>query len=463
MFQSFAPNINVKRNACAVCDRPIDITVADPILQMCVYICRRQDLQRHLRYHNEERPHACPHCPYRCQEQANLRRHLALHFSQRQFMCHLCAAAFHCKKSLQTHVLFKHTDQRNFSCPECSSSFKTQNSLQRHMKVHSKVRSHKCDSCGAAFHRLYNLRRHMKSVHGTDERLPPIKRVKLLDAPAGQEFVKGAALMERLKPATRTEPSVSNTANAVPHAGRVNGPEQTTRVTTASEVTNSIPGPSIAVSAPMTAVLTELTSVPVCCTIPIQPSPPLTSHANVSKVQTRLVDHSSVQSSNHRLTSHLKLDTSNQLTLTFKPPNNTPDSQESLITLTPLTTHTYFNNLEAFQSAPAPPTSTNHIPFQPIPAPPNNTKIMSFQQTNTVTDNANNEPFQADNTRPTNSNAVPFQQTNAPPGNSQMQSLLQQCYLSLAETSSGDSSGARLDSDIYAAVPGLLQLMQGNT
>ena len=74
-------------------------------------------------------------------------------------------------------------------------SFKTVNSLRRHARVHQNARPYKCPQCHIGFNRLYNLRRHMKAVHGTDQPLPPVNRVKLLDAPEGQEFAKGPAAL----------------------------------------------------------------------------------------------------------------------------------------------------------------------------------------------------------------------------------------------------------------------------
>lgn len=59
-------------------------------------------------------------------------------------------------------------------------TFKARNALGRHAKTHSRTREHGC-WCGAAFNRLYNLRRHMRLVHGSDEALPPIRKVEVLD------------------------------------------------------------------------------------------------------------------------------------------------------------------------------------------------------------------------------------------------------------------------------------------
>lgn len=137
-----------------------------------------------MRYHTGEKPHQCQHCGYRCREANNLKRHMALHFeAERNFVCELCGSAFHAKKTLEMHHSYKHSEVRSYECPECMLTFKATNALKRHMKVHSADKEHKC-WCGTAFKRMYNLRRHLKSVHGTDEMLPPVRRVSTLDQAA---------------------------------------------------------------------------------------------------------------------------------------------------------------------------------------------------------------------------------------------------------------------------------------
>jgi len=67
-------------------------------------------------------------------------------------------------------------------------TFKTKNSLKRHRLIHQNLRLHKCAICDMSFNRFYNLRRHMRMVHGTEESLPAPNKVRVLDAPAGQEY-----------------------------------------------------------------------------------------------------------------------------------------------------------------------------------------------------------------------------------------------------------------------------------
>ncbi|KAL3867387.1 hypothetical protein ACJMK2_044594 [Sinanodonta woodiana] len=205
---------------------------------------RKHALQRHMHYHTGEKPHMCQYCGYKCREANNLKRHMALHFeAQRNFVCEICGSAFHAKKTLEMHHAYKHNDERAFQCPECPLSFKAKNALRRHSKVHTVDKEHKC-WCGTAFKRMYNLRRHLKSVHGTDEMLPPVRRVSTLDcskkAPVSKTdiiekfeqpvdiMLREAMLMsptmvpipDTLQPSTSSAPSVSmvmmDTRNSTP-------------------------------------------------------------------------------------------------------------------------------------------------------------------------------------------------------------------------------------------------------
>ena len=67
-------------------------------------------------------------------------------------------------------------------------TFKTPNSLKRHRLIHQNLRLHKCGVCEMSFNRFYNLRRHMRMVHGSEESLPAPNKVRVLDAPVGQEY-----------------------------------------------------------------------------------------------------------------------------------------------------------------------------------------------------------------------------------------------------------------------------------
>ena len=84
--------------------------------------------------------------------------------------------------AIQIHLLLL------FQCGDCEMTFKTPNSLKRHRLIHQNLRLHKCVVCEMSFNRFYNLRRHMRMVHGTEESLPAPNKVRVLDAPAGQEY-----------------------------------------------------------------------------------------------------------------------------------------------------------------------------------------------------------------------------------------------------------------------------------
>ena len=160
---------------------------------------RKQALQRHMRYHTGEKPFKCDHCDFVCRESTNLKNHIALHYSQRNYVCELCGAAFYCKRTLQQHHVYKHQEDRNFQCDQCPMTFKASGALKRHMRTHDKDKMHKCPECGVGFHRMYNLRRHMKQVHGSDNILPPVRQVQVIDLKSGEEPLKGSKYAKHAK------------------------------------------------------------------------------------------------------------------------------------------------------------------------------------------------------------------------------------------------------------------------
>ena len=96
-------------------------------------------------------------------------------------MFQVCGDAFHTKRTLETHNLYRHSDVRQFKCDTCNLTFKTNSSLRRHARIHGTARPFKCHLCSTSFNRQSNLRRHLKNVHGSDDVLPAPYRVKVLD------------------------------------------------------------------------------------------------------------------------------------------------------------------------------------------------------------------------------------------------------------------------------------------
>uniref|UniRef100_A0A182QWI6 Protein krueppel n=1 Tax=Anopheles farauti TaxID=69004 RepID=A0A182QWI6_9DIPT len=153
----------------------------------------RTDMAAHMRWHNNERPYQCPHCPKIFVNSSNLKNHVNLHTREKLYKCdlcdkqfpsttgrnkhrethatertHLCAVcgkSFKYRASLARHKLI-HSEEPKEKCPTCDLKFLTKTRLTKHLLVHMDEKPHCCDICGKAFNRKDNLKTHQKT-HST--------------------------------------------------------------------------------------------------------------------------------------------------------------------------------------------------------------------------------------------------------------------------------------------------------
>ncbi|RUS91968.1 hypothetical protein EGW08_000181 [Elysia chlorotica] len=137
---------------------PFNCTLCDKVFT------KWNQLQRHLKTHDEDKPYRCSQCSQSFNIESNLLLHLATHVGPDQDpRCPECGKKFSRVASLKAHIML-HEKEESLMCPECGDEFTVQHQLDKHMEIHRSdvVRVHVCRQCNQEFTKMSALKEHMK-------------------------------------------------------------------------------------------------------------------------------------------------------------------------------------------------------------------------------------------------------------------------------------------------------------
>jgi len=126
----------------------------------------KQGLIHHIKAnHMEDKPYACPYCPYRCVTKQMLKYHLesSIHMKRKSFSCpeEECSFGAISDSKLQLHVKSAHLKLKTLFCSDCQKGFTRKFDLIRHeQSIHSLKKQFLCAKCMASFSRKDSLKRH---------------------------------------------------------------------------------------------------------------------------------------------------------------------------------------------------------------------------------------------------------------------------------------------------------------
>ncbi|KAL1786923.1 transcriptional repressor CTCFL isoform X2 [Sigmodon hispidus] len=121
---------------------------------------------RHMKIHNDERPHLCHLCLKAFRTVTLLRNHINTHTGTRPYKCGDCDMAFVTSGELVRHRRYRHTHEKPFKCSMCKYASVEASKLKRHIRSHTGERPFQCYQCTYASKDTYKLKRHMRTHSG---------------------------------------------------------------------------------------------------------------------------------------------------------------------------------------------------------------------------------------------------------------------------------------------------------
>lgn len=105
--------------------------------------------------HENNKPHACQHCPLTFVTRSRLKVHELTHSGRKLIKCDQCDYGCNSKMALERHRVIHETDlegRRTFICETCGAGFVNDKTLRRHIRtMHLGYKPYVCRACGKRF------------------------------------------------------------------------------------------------------------------------------------------------------------------------------------------------------------------------------------------------------------------------------------------------------------------------
>ena len=131
-----------------------------------------KQLFEHKEYKHEGKGPMCKKCDYVARFKQGLQKHMKIIHEVgrvKRFPCSLegCDKAYFNQVGLNRHIQF-HQGEKPFKCDECGKSFIQKGTLKEHLRVHSGEKPFICPTCKKAFSQASGLKSH-KELHNSNE------------------------------------------------------------------------------------------------------------------------------------------------------------------------------------------------------------------------------------------------------------------------------------------------------